>query len=64
MPSAWPEEDGEAENHVPLEQVSLSIPGKIDAGSEHEAVRFLGEPIPVVEHSRYFGSGFRWYGDF
>lgn len=64
MPGAWPEEDEVAENHAPFKQVSLTIPGKIDAGGEHEAVKFLRKPIPVVEHSRYFGSGFRWYGDF
>lgn len=64
MPGTWPEEDQEAENHVPLKQVFLTIPGKVDAGGEHEAVKFLRKPIPVVEHSRYFGSGFRWYGDF
>lgn len=52
MPDVWPERDEEAENDVPLKQISLTTLGKIDAGGEHEPVKFLRKPIPVVEYSR------------
>lgn len=41
-----------------------TVIGKVAQDGEHECLKFLRRRTNAVAHSRYYGSGFRYYGDF